>query len=247
MNDSLFFPPLSQTRSDGLLALDGSLEVDWLVDAYTHGIFPWPIVYYTVINAQGIAETESRITWWSPDPRAIFEWDKIHVPKRLFSTLRSDTFEVTCDMDFSGVIHGCASAQDREPTSWVTPEMIDAYLTLHHMGIAHSVEVWHEGTLVGGVYGIAIRGFFAAESMFYQKTNASKVALVRLLNHLFIRGYSLVDIQLLTDNTQRFGAVEIPRSEYLHRLGNALKKRDVSFGEKICDLPENLRSLFHNG
>lgn len=239
MKKSLFFPPLSQSRPDGLLAVDGSLAVEWLLDAYTHGIFPWPIVYYTKRNDAGIMDTESRITWWSPDPRAIFQWDKVHIPKRLLSTLRNGPFEITCDTDFAGVIHGCAEAQDRNPTSWITPEMIQAYLVMHREGYAHSVEAKIDGELVGGVYGVGIHGFFAAESMFYREPNASKVALIRLLNHLFLRGYPFVDIQLITENTQRFGAVEIPRSVYIRQLNAALRKRDISFGNEICELPKD--------
>jgi leucyl/phenylalanyl-tRNA--protein transferase len=147
-------------------------------------------------------------------------------------TLRRRVFEVTCDRDFAGVIGGCATSNGRVGHTWLTPELMAAYQKLHEMGIAHSIEVWHEGQLAGGTYGIALGGLFTAESMFYRVSDASKVALVHLHRHLVARGYSLWDIQQLTNHTARFGAVEISRAQYLRRLSSALTA-PVTFGERL--------------
>ena len=132
---------------------------------------------------------------------------------------------MTRDVDFAGVIRGCAMAPGRLNQTWLTPEMIDAYIRLHELGHAHSVEVWHEHELAGGVYGVAIGGLFAAESKFYRVRDASKVALVHLVEHLRERGYTLLDIQQLTPHTARLGAMAIPRVEYLARLAKAIDCR----------------------
>jgi leucyl/phenylalanyl-tRNA---protein transferase len=216
---SRYFPPADQADPDGLLAIGGRLTPQWLLDAYQHGVFPWPP-----------AELDDPMLWWSPDPRAIIEFEQFHVPRRLRQTCRSGRFEVTCDRDFSGVIHGCATGVDRVGATWLTPRMIRAYIRLHELGHAHSVEAWCEGVLAGGTYGVAINGLFAAESMFYHVSDASKVALVALVAHLRARAYQLLDIQQLTAHTARFGATEIPRSEYLARLAIALRQ-PVSFGD----------------
>jgi leucyl/phenylalanyl-tRNA--protein transferase len=202
---------------EGLLALGGSLAPEWLVDAYQHGIFPWPF------------DEMSPLAWWSPDPRAVIKLDGLHVSRRLRRTLRSGRFEITCDRDFAGVIRGCATEGDRRGATWITSEMIAAYTRLAELGVAHSVEVWREGTLAGGVYGLAIAGLFAAESKFYRVRDASKVALAHLVRHLHARGYRLLDVQQLTPHTARLGAIEIPRRAYLARLAEALRC-NVDFG-----------------
>jgi leucyl/phenylalanyl-tRNA--protein transferase len=208
---SQFFPPAESADPDGLVGFGGQLTPDWLLDAYRHGIFPWPITDF-----------ETLIPWWSPDPRAIIELDRFHVPRRLARTCRSGRFRITYDRDFVGVIRDCATAGDRRGQTWLTEEMIEAYIRLHQLGHAHSVEVWLEGQLAGGAYGVSDGGLFAAESKFYRVRDASKVALVHLVDHLRARGYSLLDIQQMTTHSVQFGAVEIPRSEYLARLAKAL-------------------------
>jgi leucyl/phenylalanyl-tRNA--protein transferase len=218
---SRFFPPADQADADGLLALGGRLTPEWLLDAYQHGIFPWPH-----------ADLDDPMLWWSPDPRAVIEFDRFHVPRRLLRTCRSGRFQLTCDRDFAGVIRGCGTASDRVGATWLTPRMVRAYIRLHQLGHAHSVEAWSEGQLAGGTYGVAIGGLFAAESMFYRVPDASKVALVALVTHLQARGYHLLDIQQLTPHTARFGAIEIPRSEYLARLASAVREQ-ISFGERL--------------
>jgi leucyl/phenylalanyl-tRNA--protein transferase len=215
---SRFFPSVEAAREDGLLVLGGKLDPDWLLDAYAHGIFPWPI--------------GQMLAWWSPDPRAVFEFDSFHVPRRLARTCRSGKFELTCNRDFAAVIQGCATAQHRRRGTWITRPLVAAYTRLHELGHVHSVEIWHGGRLVGGTYGVALGGLFAAESMFHYVTDASKVALVALMDHLRARGYDLIDIQQLTPHTAVFGAVEIPRHEYLARLDRALA-REVTFGEEL--------------
>jgi len=216
---SQFFPPAERVDREGLVGVGGELSPEWLLDAYQHGIFPWPIL-----------EIDWPMAWWSPDPRAIIELDGFHVSQRLRRTCRGGRFSVTFDRDFAGVIEGCATAEGRVGETWITPDMTTAYVRMHELGHAHSVEVWHEGELAGGTYGIAIGGLFAAESKFHRVRDASKVALVHLVEHLRRRGYSLLDIQQLTPHTARFGAVEIPRDEYLARLAEALQQ-PVEFGE----------------
>ncbi len=217
---SRFFPPAEEADAEGLIGFGGELTPEWLLDAYRHGIFPWPI-----------SELDSPIPWWTPEPRAVIELDRFHVPRRLARTCRSGRFEVTRDRDFDGVIRGCATGPGREGGTWLSDEMIEAYTLMHRLGHVHSVEVWQDGHLAGGTYGVAIAGLFAAESKFRLVRDASKVALVHLVEHLRRRGYRLLDIQQLTPHTARFGAVEIPRIEYLTRLADALA-RDVTFDDE---------------
>lgn len=201
------FPDPELADEDGLLAVGGDLRPARLLDAYRRGIFPF-------------FDEGGPVLWWSPDPRAVFEMGCLHVSRRLARTLRSGRFQVTFDHDFDGVIRGCA---DRPGEGvWITADMIDAYAELHRLGHAHSVEVWHEGLLAGGLYGVALGGLFSGESMFSRVTDASKVALARLMTHLQGRGYRLFDVQFLNGHTARLGAVEIPRREYLGRLRTAV-------------------------
>jgi leucyl/phenylalanyl-tRNA--protein transferase len=193
----------------GLVAIGGDLEPATLVLAYRSGVFPW------------FGESDP-ILWWSPDPRAIFEMNGLYVSRRLERTRRSGKFDVTINQAFGAVIRACA---DRAGGTWITRAMIFAYERLHRLGIAHSVEAWHHGMLVGGVYGVALGGFFSGESMFAQVSDASKVALAHLFDHLRERNFQLVDTQVRTDHTTSLGAVEIPRREYLARLRAALQHR----------------------
>jgi leucyl/phenylalanyl-tRNA--protein transferase len=225
-----FFPPPTATTPEGLVCVGGRLAPEWLLDAYSHAIFPWPMW------------EDEPIAWWSPNPRAVFELDGLHVSRRLQRTLRSGKFLVTCDKDFHGVIHGCATGIGREGGTWITPAMIAAYGRMHELGHAHSIEVWlppaqgKATTLVGGTYGLAIGGLFAAESMFYRSRDASKVALAHLVAHLRARGYQLFDIQQLTPHTASLGATEISRIDYLRRLANAIDA-PITFGEQLAAVP----------
>jgi leucyl/phenylalanyl-tRNA--protein transferase len=205
--DSLAFPNLQTANREGLLALGGDLSVARLLLAYRSGIFPW---------------TDEPLTWWSPDPRAIFDIDRFHPPKRLESKLRHHDFQLTVDRDFRAVIHACAQPAEGRESTWISPRFIEAYLELHRQGHAHSVEVWEGYRLVGGIYGVAINGFFAGESMFHRVTDASKIALCYLMDHLRARNFALFDTQVLSPLTARLGAIEIRRRDYLERLASAL-------------------------
>ena len=162
------------------------------------------------------------MTWFSPDPRAILELDGLHISRSLQKVLRRGSFEVSFNKDFQAVIDGCGSPAPDRPSTWITREMKQAYLRLHRQGHAHSVEARVDGQLVGGLYGVAIGGFFAGESMFSQVTNASKVALVALVRRLVERGYVLLDIQQTTPHLVSMGATDLPRKRYLQRLETAL-------------------------
>ncbi len=192
----------------GLVAVGGDLRPERLLEAYRSGVFPW-------------FGLEDPILWWSPDPRGILELDRLHVPRRLRRTLRSGRFRHTMNCAFGDVLRGCADRPD--DGCWLTPAMIAAYEELHARGHAHSLEVWVGDELAGGIYGVAVGGLFAGESMFTRRRDGSKVALVRLVEHLRQRGFQLFDIQMVTDHTARFGARAIPRSEYLARLREALR------------------------
>jgi leucyl/phenylalanyl-tRNA--protein transferase len=191
----------------GLVAVGGDLRPERLLEAYRRGVFPW--------NGE-----DDPVCWWSPDPRAIIELDGLHVSRRLRRTLRSVRFTFTVNRAFGEVIRGCAHRPG--DGTWITPDMIRAYETLHRLGDAHSVESWCGGELAGGVYGVAVAGLFAGESMFTRRTDGSKAALVFLVEHLRRRGFELFDIQFLTEHTARMGGVEVPRKEYLRRLRRAL-------------------------
>jgi leucyl/phenylalanyl-tRNA--protein transferase len=208
LDHRLRFPDPRAADDEGLVAIGGDLSAPRLRLAYRSGIFPW---------------TVNPITWWSPDPRAIFELEQFHVPRSLAKFLRKQPFEITRDRAFRQVMQGCAAPAPGRGQTWVAPEFIEAYTRLHKQGDAHSVECWRAGELVGGIYGVCIGGFFAGESMFHRATNASKVALCHLVEHLRARGFALFDIQMITPATRQLGAVEIPREEYLKRLKAAVR------------------------
>ncbi|MEZ5365488.1 MAG: leucyl/phenylalanyl-tRNA--protein transferase [Bryobacterales bacterium] len=203
-------PDAERANVDGLVAVGGGFSVPRLREAYSKGLFPW---------------SAHPITWWSPDPRAVFELDKgVHVSRRLGQKIRQQRYEITRDVAFAEVIEGCASARRPDGGTWISPPIVEAYIRLHNAGHAHSVEAWDEqGRLVGGVYGVATGGCFSGESMFRRDTDASKVALYHLAEHLKARGFLLFDAQVLNPFTERMGAVEISRAEFLARLRAALE------------------------
>jgi leucyl/phenylalanyl-tRNA--protein transferase len=204
---SASFPDVREalTEPDGLLAIGGDLGVARLVNAYRHGIFPW----YSAGDP---------ILWWSPDPRTVLEPHGLRISRSLRKLLRRRLLGVTLDRNFPAVINACAEPRADGGGTWLLPEMISAYRALHVHGIAHSVEVWRDGTLVGGLYGVAIGGVFFGESMFTRIDNASKVALVHLCQHLGSRGFALVDCQVLTGHLIRMGAQQIPREQFVRQL-----------------------------
>lgn len=188
------------------MCLGGDLEPGTLLGAYRNGLFPMPVKRRTM-------------GWWSPDPRAVVPLDGLIVSKSLRRSLLRYT--VTADRRFGDVIEACADP--RRPHAWITAAVIEAYTTMHRLGWAHSIEAWDDaGELVGGLYGIAVGGLFAGESMFHRATDASKVALVDLVARLRAGGFRLLDVQWLTPHLASLGAVQLPRSEYLRRLPTAL-------------------------
>ncbi len=209
LHKRLQFPDPRRADAEGLVALGGDLAVPRLLLAYRSGIFPW---------------TVDPITWWSPDPRGIFELDGFHVSRSLARVLRQGRFRISIDAAFQEVMEACAEPAPGRGSTWITTEFVEAYGRLRAEGYAQSVECWRDRRLVGGVYGVAIGGFFAGESMFHRVSDASKVALFHLVEHLRERGFSLFDVQMLTPITARLGAVAIPRGEYLKRLAAATAK-----------------------
>ena len=201
-------PDPSQAREDGLVAVGGDLSVERLLEAYQSGLFPW---------------SANPITWWSPDPRGVLQVGAVHVSRSLARTLRQAPYTVTFDQNFSAVIRACAEVpRSGASSTWISPQLLEAYEQLAQAGHAHSVECWQEGLLVGGVYGVSVGGFFAGESMFHRADDASKVALVHLDRHLASRGFTLLDCQMVTSVTRSLGAMEIPRTDYLDRLARAV-------------------------
>lgn len=169
-----------------------------------------------------MAHEDGRIFWYDPDPRAIIPLDRFHVSRSLRRTIRQQRFEIRIDSAFTAVIEACAAPAPGREETWISDEIIQAYTRLHQLGFAHSVEAWQGGGLVGGLYGVAIGGFFAGESMFSHERDSSKVALAYLVAHLNEHKFSLLDIQFLTHHLQRLGAVELPAAEYKMRLSRAL-------------------------
>jgi len=207
----LWFPDARSAQGggqfDGLVAVGGDLSVPRLLLAYRTGIFPW---------------SDNPVTWWSPDPRAVFDLDGFHVSESLARVIRGEVFQITIDRAFRKVVEGCAASAPGRESTWISPNFIEAYTKLHKKGHAHSVECWRDDHLVGGIYGVCIGGFFAGESMFHRVSNASKVALYHLIQHLRNRGFALFDIQSTTPITRQLGAITIPREEYLERLAQAV-------------------------
>ena len=205
--DSLSFPPLERAlrEPNGLLAVGGDLSAERLIQAYRHGCFPW-------------YQAGQPILWWSPNPRTVLPPQELHVSRSLRKTLRQGRFQVTFDHDFSAVIQACAGPRDYADGTWITPEMQAAYRELHRRGIAHSVEVWQNDNLVGGLYGLAIGQLFFGESMFSHVDNASKVGFTTLVRRLKQWGFVLIDCQMPTQHLQSLGARSISRSEFADYL-----------------------------
>lgn len=196
------------------MAVGGDLSIPRLLLAYRNGIFPWSV---------------KPLTWWSPDPRGIFDLNRFHLSRSLERLLRHKPFEVTRDRAFREVMEGCAAPGPGRRTTWISREFIEAYTELHAQGHAHSVECWSDGKLAGGIYGVAVGGLFAGESMFYRASNASKVALFHLVQHLRERRFALFDVQMITPLTRQLGAVEISREDYLAHLAAAVRE-NPAFG-----------------
>ena len=206
------FPDPARADAEGLIAHGGDLEPATLIAAYRRGIFPWPY-------------DEEALLWWSPDPRAILPLAGLHVSRSLARTLRQGRWRVTLNTAFPAVIDGCAARAE----TWITPALRTAYVRLHGLGWAHSVEVWGpDGGLAGGLYGVAVGGLFAAESMFHRARDASKVAVVGLVEHARRVGVTLLDVQVPSPHLVTLGARAVSRAEYLALLAAALG-RAVAF------------------
>ncbi|MGE5475055.1 MAG: leucyl/phenylalanyl-tRNA--protein transferase [Bacteroidales bacterium] len=184
---------------------------DLLLRAYAMGIFP-----------MARSRTDQRLYWIDPDQRGILPLDGFHLPRSLRKTLRRQVFEIRVDTAFEAVMEGCAQATHDRPDTWINDEIVRLFVELHHLGMAHSVESWREGRLVGGLYGLSLGSAFFGESMFSRETDASKVALVDLVARLKRAGYRLLDTQFVTEHLCRFGATEIPRHQYLKLLAAAV-------------------------
>lgn len=198
-------PKHALCEPNGLLAVGGDLTPTRLTHAYRCGIFPW-------------FSDGDPILWWSPDPRTVLFPSQIHVSRSLRKRLRNTSFHVTFDRAFSAVLHGCAAPRDAQDGTWIVPEMIAAYETLHAQGLAHSVEIWQDEQLVGGLYGVAIGRVFFGESMFSRASDASKIALVYLCQQLEAWGFELIDCQMRTDHLLRMGAFELSRTGFIAAL-----------------------------
>ncbi|MDG2089819.1 MAG: leucyl/phenylalanyl-tRNA--protein transferase [Gammaproteobacteria bacterium] len=206
--DDLSFPAPEHALKEpnGLLAIGGDLSPERLLAAYRLGIFPW-------------YETGQPILWWSPDPRMVLFPEDLHISKSLNKVINKQVFHLSSNQDFSAVIAACSSQSNKNRDgTWITDEMQLAYINLHKAGWAHSIEVWQDDELVGGLYGIAIGEIFFGESMFAIKDNASKVAFVHLVNSLINKGYKLIDCQVSSEHLASLGAREIKREEFMHCL-----------------------------
>jgi len=204
------FPDVNNANPEGLLASGGDLSVDTLISAYTQGIFPW-------------FNDNQPILWWSPNPRLVLFPQDVKVSKSLAKTIRQNRFELRCNTQFEEVLQGCAlrgakSKNEASEGTWITESMHKAYLELHKQGYAHSIEVWQNQQLVGGLYGLALGPVFFGESMFSRVSNASKVALVGLSKHLINKDIDIIDCQVASDHLFSMGANEIPRELFLQFL-----------------------------
>ena len=211
LSEDLIFPSPYLASKEGLLAIGGDLSPNRLLLAYSNGIFPW------------YSEGEP-ILWWSPDPRLVLYPAELKVSRSLKKVFKQDIFAVTLDRAFREVITECAQVRlENHEGTWIVDDMVQAYCRLHESGFAHSVEAWQDNRLVGGLYGVSLGKCFFGESMFTRITNASKVALVTLVEHLGQLDFALIDCQITTAHLTRFGAREISRAHYLDELADALK------------------------
>lgn len=200
------FPDPRTASPEGIVAVGGDLEPGSVMTAYRQGIFPWPV-------------DKLPLLWFSPPERGVLEFCNLHVPRSLARARKTSQFRFSVDQAFGRVIRSCAdTARPGQHGTWITPDIVSAYLELHRRGIAHSVEAWQGDELCGGLYGVDVDGAFAAESMFYRVPNASKLAVLHLVEHLSNRGLDWLDVQTLTPHMARLGAKAILREEFLSRL-----------------------------
>jgi len=197
------FPDPANASADGPLAYGGEVTPEYLLDAYSHGIFPW------------FDSDDQAVLWWSPDPRAVMAPGDLHVSKSLAKKLKARSFQVTVDRAFAHVTAACAAPRERAEGTWITPRMRAGYQALHEAGLAHSVEAWRDGELVGGLYGVSLGRMFFGESMFSRVPDASKVALAHLARQLSDWRFTLIDCQMPTPHLTSLGAKSMPRRDFL--------------------------------
>lgn len=206
LTDALLFPSPEQASAEGIVAVGGDLQPERVMLAYRKGIFPW-------------FESDDFLLWWSPDPRMVLFPDQLKISKSMRTVLRKKQFEVTFNKEFDQVVEACAKVKRfGQNGTWITPGLMEVYSTLHTQGYAHSVEVWEEGSLVGGLYGIDLGTIFCGESMFSKSSNASKVALIFLVKELKKNKYELIDCQVPTQHLASMGAEPISRTKFLSFL-----------------------------
>lgn len=207
LRDAAPFPPVERARDDlgGLLAAGGDLGPQRLLDAYSRGIFPW-------------YSDDEPILWWSPDPRMVLYVDEFHVSRSLMRRMRKGEYEMRVDTAFEAVMRACAEPRPEQEGTWIQTEIIEAYVRLHELGYAHSVESWRDGELVGGLYGVALGRVFFGESMFARATDASKTALAHLVQLLGTYDVSLIDCQMETEHLASLGARPIPRAQFVREI-----------------------------
>jgi leucyl/phenylalanyl-tRNA--protein transferase len=211
LSDELVFPPPELAEDSGLLALGGDLSEARLLLAYSMGIFPW--------YSEG-----DPILWWSPDPRLVLFPEELKISRSLEQTIKKGLYKITTDTAFESIIKNCAEIHKNDDGgTWITGEMIDAYISLYRSGFAHSVESWYRGKLIGGLYGISLGSAFFGESMFTKKSDASKAAFVTLVRQLRKWNFTLIDCQITTRHLVSLGAREVPRSTFVNLLKEALK------------------------
>lgn len=206
------FPDVDQADEDGLLAIGGDLEIPSLKLAYSNGIFPWPVSH------------TSPLAWFAPDPRGILEFRDFHIPRRLTRELKKTNYRVSFNEDFGAVILGCANSKTRkgQTDTWITNKIVQSYIDFHHAGNAYSVEVWDKDELVGGLYGVNIGRMVTGESMFFTKDNASKLALISIVEHLQSKGIEWLDTQMVTPIVESMGGKEISRDKFMGMLKASL-------------------------
>ena len=214
LNDSLYFPHPSSANDDGIVAIGGDLSVERLILAYSNGIFPW-------FNEEDIP------IWWSPDPRSILFTNEVKISKSMRNVFNQKKFDFTLDNDFNGVITNCRNVRIRKEGTWITDDIIRSFSQLHEMGLAHSVEVWQEGKLVGGLYGLSLGNMFFGESMFSLVSNSSKAAFIFLAKKLHEIGFEIIDCQLPTEHLSSLGAVNVPREFFLSKLEESMQKQTL--------------------
>lgn len=209
------FPPIESADEDGFLAIGGDLEISSLLLAYSQGIFPWPI------------SDETPIAWFSPDPRGVLFYDQMKMTSSFTKFLKKTNYSFKFNLNFEEVIKRCASLKNRkdQAATWITDEIISAYTNLFHHGFAYSAETYENDILIGGLYGVCIGSFISGESMFFEKTNASKFALYSLMNYLKQKEINWLDTQMVTSVVEQFGGVSIKRRDYISLLNQSLNKK----------------------